>query len=343
MKRILNTLYITSENSVLSKKGETVYIHTEGKKINQFPLIMLQGIVCFGKSRITPQLMAACAKSGISISFLSPYGRYLAKVTGAVSGNVLLRKEQYRISDDQKRSARLARSIVTGKCANTKMVLQRAVRDHPEKINLEKMKRTIKKLSDTLNKLEAATELNYIRGLEGEAARNYFNVFNELITVKQKGLEFAGRNRRPPLDRVNALLSFIYTLLYHDMRSALECCGLDPAVGFLHKDRPGRMSLALDMMEEFRPVIADRLVLSLLNTRQINSENFNQVESGAILLEDDARKVVLTAYQTRKQDIIKHPFLDKKMHIGIVFHTQAMLMARCIRGDLDNYPPFFWR
>lgn len=343
MKRFLNTLFVTTQNSYLNKEGETVVVNVDKEKVARIPIINLQGIVCFGNILISPFLMGFCAERGVTITHLTENGRFLARIQGPVAGNVLLRKEQYRMSDDLGRSAVVAQTIVLGKLANSRTVLQRALRDHPDKIDKGSVGRVVAELGNAIERVQRESDLEIIRGIEGDTAKQYFGVFDELITAQKEDFTFHERNRRPPLDRVNALLSFVYTLLYHDIRSALESCGLDPAVGFLHRDRPGRMSLALDLMEEFRSFFADRLVLSLINLKQVQGKEFTIAENGAVLMNDDARKKVLTAYQTRKQDAIYHPFIGKNMHIGILFQVQALLMARLIRGDIDGYPPFFWR
>lgn len=343
MKRFLNTLFVTTQKSYLKKEGETVLVKVGKEKKARIPIINLQGIVCFGNVTISPFLMGLCAQRGVTITHLSENGRFLARIQGPVAGNVLLRKEQYRVSDDPTRSAAVAKSIVLGKLVNSRSVLQRAVRDHADKIDAPSIKMALEEMGRALLGVENEGDLDAIRGIEGDTARLYFGAFNELITAQKADFTFRDRNRRPPLDRVNALLSFVYTLLYHDMRSALESCGLDPAVGFLHRDRPGRMSLALDMMEEFRPYFADRLVLSLINLQQVRGRGFVIADNGAVMMDDKTRKTVLTAYQSRKQDVVHHPFVSKDMHIGILFQVQALLMARFIRGDIDGYPPYFWR
>jgi CRISPR-associated protein Cas1 len=318
-------------------------VNVDKEKVARIPVINLQGIVCFGNILISPFLMGFCAQRGVTITHLTENGRFFARIQGPVAGNVLLRKEQYRMSDDLGRSAVVAQTIVLGKLANSRTVLQRAFRDHPDKIDKESVGRVVAELGNAIERVQKESDLEAIRGIEGDTAKQYFGVFDELITAQKEDFIFHERNRRPPLDRVNALLSFIYTLLYHDIRSALESCSLDPAVGFLHRDRPGRMSLALDLMEEFRSFFADRLVLSLINLKQVQGKEFTIAENGAVLMNEDARKKVLTAYQTRKQDFVYHPFIGKNMHIGILFQVQALLMARLIRGDIDGYPPFFWR
>jgi len=287
--------------------------------------------------------MGFCAGNGVGLSFLTEYGRFLARVQGPVSGNVLLRREQYRKADDEKFCSDVARAMLTGKIANCRTVLQRSIRDHNEKIDVEEVTNASRLMGNYIGRLEVSAGLDTVRGMEGDAARNYFSVFNQLITAQKDDFIVHDRNRRPPLDNVNCLLSFIYTLLMHDVRSALECVGLDPAVGFLHSDRPGRSGLALDMMEEFRPFMADRLTLSLINLKQVQAKGFSRMENGAVLMNDETRRTVLVAYQERKREEIIHPFIDEKIQIGLLFHVQAMLMARYLRGDLDGYPPFVWK
>ena len=343
MKKLLNTLYVTTQGAYLSKDGETVSVSIEKEVKLRVPVHTLGGIVCFGNVACSPFLMGFCAQNNVGLSFLTEYGRFLARVQGPVSGNVLLRREQYRKADDENFSSDMARALLTGKIANCRTVLQRSIRDHNEKIDVEEVAQASNRMSNYISKLGGNLELDVVRGMEGDAARNYFSVFNQLITAQKEDFVFQDRNRRPPLDNVNCLLSFIYTLLAHDVRSALECVGLDPAVGFLHRDRPGRPGLALDMMEEFRPFIADRLVLSLINLRQVQAKGFVKTETGAVLMDDATRKTVLVAYQERKREEIVHPFIDEKIQIGLLFHVQAMLLARHLRGDLDGYPPFIWK
>ncbi|MBO1224119.1 MAG: type I-C CRISPR-associated endonuclease Cas1 [Candidatus Scalindua sediminis] len=343
MKRHLNTLFVTTQGAYLAKEGETVIVKVDNDVRLRLPVHTIGGIVCFGQVSCSPYLMGYCAEQNVAISFLTEYGRFLAKVQGPVSGNVLLRREQYRRADDLETSASIARSVLTGKIANCRIVLERVLRDHSDKIELNAVTMASQKLSYSLKRLQSELPLDLLRGIEGEAALTYFGVFDYLITSQKEDFVFHERSRRPPLDTVNCLLSFIYTIVMHDVRSALETVGLDPAVGFLHRDRPGRPSLALDLMEEFRPFLADRLVLSLINLGQVKIKGFEIKENGAVLMDDETRKTVLTAYQTRKQDEIVHPFLNEKVTIGLLFHVQAMLMARYLRGDLDAYPPYVWR
>ncbi|RLC01152.1 MAG: subtype I-C CRISPR-associated endonuclease Cas1 [Deltaproteobacteria bacterium] len=343
MKKHLNTLFVTTQGAYLNKEGETVIISVEGEKKLQLPIHTLDGIICFGRVLCSPYLMGFCAERDVAISFLTNYGRFLARVQGPVSGNVLLRREQYRQADSEEISAQIAYSVLTGKLANSRTVLQRTVRDHGGKVNASDINSASDHISALLKSIKPTMQLDSLRGVEGDAARVYFGVFDHLIVNKSKGFRFNGRNRRPPLDPVNCLLSFFYTLVLHDVRSALESVGLDSAVGYLHRDRPGRPGLALDMMEEFRSVIADRLVLSLINRGQVSRKDFDIQETGAVRMSDDLRKKVLVAYQKRKQDEIMHPFLEKKVTVGLIFFTQALLLARYLRGDLDAYPPFVWR
>ncbi|TFG36349.1 MAG: type I-C CRISPR-associated endonuclease Cas1 [Desulfobacterales bacterium] len=343
MKKHLNTLFVTTQGAYLAKEGETVAVKIEGKVRLQLPIHTLDGIVCFGQVSCSPFLMGFCAENDVAISFLTEYGRFLARVQGPVSGNVMLRREQYRQADDQHHSTFIARFVIVGKICNCRTVLQRALRDHADKIDVPVLQDAIERLNSILMHVREEIPLDTIRGYEGEAAQVYFNVFDNLITSQKENFVFHVRSRRPPLDRVNCLLSFLYTMVMHDVRSALESVGLDPAVGFLHRDRPGRPSLALDMMEEFRSFLADRLALSLINLSQVKDKGFRLMESGAVFMDDETRKTVLVAYQKRKQDEIMHPFIKEKMPVGLLFHTQALLLARYLRGDLDGYPVFLWK
>ena len=343
MKRHLNTLFVTTQGAYLAKEGETVVVKVEKEIRLRVPIHTIGGIVCFGNIMCSPFLMGFCAERDVAISFLTERGRFLARVQGPVSGNVLLRREQYRRADNMTASAQMAKAVLTGKLANCRTVLRRAVRDHSDKLNDGGVSEASQRIGASLERLQSDLPLNVLRGIEGEAALTYFSVFDHLITSQKEDFIFRGRNRRPPLDHVNCLLSFLYTLVLHDVRSALESVGLDPAVGFLHRDRPGRPGLALDMMEEFRPFLADRLTLSLINLNQVQKKGFREMESGAVLMDDDTRKAVLVAYQKRKQDEILHPFLEEKVTIGLLFHMQALLLARCLRGDLDGYPTFIWK
>jgi len=343
MRKHLNTLFVTTQGAYLSKDGECVAVNIEKKTVLRIPIHTLDGIVCFGNVGFSPFLMGFCAERDVTVSFMTETGRFLARVLGPVSGNVLLRREQYRRADSSRSSAEVARFVLTGKLANCRTVLRRALRDHGEKVDANQIGDALKRIDYSLARLEHETSIDTMRGIEGEAAHSYFSVFDHLIVAQKDAFVFKGRNRRPPLDRINCLLSFLYTLLLHDVRSALESVGLDPAVGFLHRDRPGRPGLALDLMEEFRPFLADRLALSLVNLKQVKYDGFEEMETGAVLMNEEARKTVLTAYQKRKQEEIFHPFLEEKVTIGLLPHLQARLFARYLRGDLDGYPSFIWR
>lgn len=343
MKRHLNTLFVTTQGTYLAKEGQTVVVKLDGEVRMQLPTHNLGSIVCFGQVSVSPFLLGHCAENAVGISFLSEHGRFLARVQGATSGNVLLRREQYRRADDREASARIARAVVAAKVANCRVALLRAQRDRPEGEGAERLRLAVASLAGHLRALQGAPDLDVTRGIEGMAARDYFAAFDDLLSQQKEDFRFRGRSRRPPMDRVNAVLSFVYTLLVHDVQGALEAVGLDPAVGFLHRDRPGRPGLALDLMEEFRPFFADRLVLSLVNLRQLDASQFRFTESGAVLLDDEGRKTVLTAYQKRKQEELEHPFLGERTTVGLLPHLQALLFARHLRGDLDAYPPFLWR
>jgi CRISPR-associated protein Cas1 len=343
VKRLLNTLYVTTQGAYLTRESETVMVRVDGETKFKVPIHMLGSVVCFGQVSCSPPLMEMCAKWHVSISFLSEYGKFWARVEGPVSGNVLLRREQYRRADNPVTSAEIARSVVIAKIANCRTVLLRAARERPEDCAAPYLTQATNYLGQLLKRLDAPAALEVVRGIEGDAAKNYFSVFNHLITAQKEDFIFHERNRRPPLDNVNAIMSFMYTILAHDVASALETVGLDPAVGYLHRDRPGRPSMALDMMEEFRPYLADRLVLSLINRQQIKGSGFRKTETGAVLMDDETRKEVLVNYQKRKQEEIQHPFLGEKVAIGLLPYVQAMLMARYLRGDLDGYPPFIWK
>ena len=343
MKKMLNTLYVTTEGAYLFKDGETVAIKIEDKVRMRLPIHTISSIVCFGRVTCSPYLLGHCGENGVSVSFLSQYGRFLARVEGEVSGNVLLRREQYRQADKPDDSALLAYGFIAGKIANTIAVIGRAVRDHGDKISADELIKVREQLKIHLKKLEKENNLDSLRGIEGKAAGDYFNVFDHLIVSSKKDFVFRKRNRRPPLDEVNCLLSFIYTLLYHDARSALETVGLVPSVGVLHRDRPGRFGLALDLMEEFRPFIADRMVLSLINLKKVKKSGFKTRESGAVVMDDDTKRTVLTSDQERKKDEIMHPFLKEKIPKGMLLMAQAQLLSRYFRNDLDIYPPFIWR
>jgi len=343
MKKHLNTLYITSPDAFIRKEGMTFVVELDNKKALQAPVHTIENIVCFGFKPVTPALMAFCAENNIGISYLSMNGKFLARVYGSQRGNVLLRKAQYEIFDSDKASADIARLIVAAKIANSRKLLQRHLRNHGGDEAFPNVTSAIQKLGYSLKRLELAGSLDEVRGIEGESANVYFGCFNSLIVSQKEEFRFSGRNKRPPLDYVNALLSFVYMLLVNDLRSSLETTGLDPQVGFLHRLRPGRPSLALDLMEEFRAYIADRVVLNLINLKQVQEGNFIQRETGEIRIDDKGRKEVIIAYQKRKDEVITHPFIGEKTTIGLLPHIQSMLLARHIHGDLEHYPPFYLR
>lgn len=343
MKKLLNILYVTSENARISKEGETLVIEAEDRKLGKFPIHMIQGIVTFGPIYISPFAMAFCAERSVTITMLNQFGKFLARVEGAVSGNILLRKQQYRISDSPELSCEYAKAFVAAKIANGRSILMRHLRNHGALEQKDLFDKTILRMAKQQESCGVETDLDSLRGIEGLCADEYFSCFDTLITSQKDYFNFTTRSRRPPLDFVNALLSFVYTLLTHDCRSALEGVGLDPQAGFLHRDRPGRPSLALDLMEEFRHCLADRLVLTLINLQQVNDKGFVISASGAIEMKDDTRKTVLNAWQKRKQEEIMHPYFEEKVPIGILFHCQALLLARTIRGDLTHYPAFVYR
>lgn len=343
MKRLLNTLYITMPDAYLALKGENVSIIKDEKSIGRVPLHNIESICTFGRQGASPALMGACIERDIAITFLSTGGRLRGRVIGPSNGNVVLRKTQYRISDNEKKSAEVARHFLAGKIYNSKWTLERMTRDHALRIDVQKFKETSAYLTRSMNSLLLIDDLEILRGIEGNAASAYFSLMDDMILQQKEDFIFKGRNRRPPLDNINALLSLIYTLLATDIGSALESVGLDAYVGFLHRDRPGRMSLALDMMEELRSVSADRFVLSLINKKQVQASDFFKKENGAVLMTDEARKKIFEMWHNKKEEKITHPFLKERISWGLVPHAQALLLARFIRGDLDAYPPFLWK
>lgn len=345
MKHHLNTLFVTTQGTYLSKEGEALLVKLDKQVKLRVPIHTLGGVVCFGRVGLSPSLMGLCGERGVAISMLSESGAFRARINGFTAGNVLLRREQYRRADSTESSAAIARAIVSAKVANARSVLLRAVRDYPASPGVPLLQAAALRIGQVLQDLQQETTaaLDRVRGLEGEAANAYFGAFDHLIVAQKEHFVFRGRSRRPPLDSTNALLSFLYAILGHDARSACEAAGLDSQVGFLHRDRPGRPGLALDLMEELRPFLADRLALSLINRRQISPEGFKTTETGAVSMDDATRKAVLTAYQKRKQETIEHPYLGEKVTIGLLVHLQARLLARHLRGDLDAYPAFIWK
>lgn len=343
MRHLLNTLFVTSEDIYLSLEGENVLANKNQEVIARYPLHILSGIISFSYSGASPALMGACAKRGIALSFCTPRGRFLARVTGENNGNVLLRRTQYRIADNDEQSCQIAAAMIFGKLYNSRWSIQRTLRDHSLRVDAERLSAVSRQLKDLLPDVLAQSEPDTLRGLEGTAASAYFSVFDEMILGDKKVFSFSARNRRPPLDPVNAMLSFAYSLLSYDCAAALESVGLDSYVGFLHRDRPGRSSLALDLMEELRPCVADRFVLTLINNRTFKQSDFSFQESGAVIMTDDARREFLSRWQNHKKETITHPYLREKIPWGLVPFVQALLLARCLRGDLEKYPPFLWK
>lgn len=343
MRKLLNTLFVTSEEAYLALETENVAVYIGEEKKAQYPLLVLESIISFSYKGASPALMGACARQGIQLTFLTPRGRFLARVCGQEQGNVLLRKEQYRLSDKLEKSCHIARNFIFGKVYNQRWVLERTLRDHRMRVDAAKLESASQALAGLLPAIKTQTDLDALRGLEGEASVRYFHVFDEMVLNQKADFLFDGRNRRPPTDNMNALLSFAYVLLSNDCASALESVGLDSYVGFMHRDRPGRTSLALDLMEELRAPMADRLCITLVNNRVLQDKHFERQESGAVFLGEDGRKLFLSAWQNKKKEEITHPYLKEKMAWGLVPYVQSLLLARCLRGDLDGYPPFLWK
>lgn len=343
MRKLLNTLYVMTEDCYLTLDGENIVIQKGEQTLGRFPLHTLENIICFTYKGASPALMGACAERKIGLSFFSPRGKFLARVTGKEYGNVLLRKEQYRISDSEEKSIFYARNMITGKIFNSRWSIERTLRDHAYRVDVDKLKNISDALYAALPKTDCVVGLDELRGIEGKAAEQYFSIFNEMILNQKEDFKFTTRNRRPPMDNINAILSFTYTILAGECGNALSSVGLDPYVGFMHGNRPGRASLALDLMEELRPVLADRFILTQINLKVVKAEHFEKQRNNAVLLNDDGRKVFFNAWQNHKKETITHPFLKEKIAWGLVPYVQALLLARTIRGDLEEYPPFLWK
>lgn len=343
MRKLLNTLFILSEETYLSLDGENIVILAENSEKRRFPLHMLENIMCFSYKGASPALMGACAERKIGLSFFSPNGKFLAGVHGKEYGNVLLRKQQYRISDDKEQGVQYAKNMMIGKVYNSRWTLERTARDHKERVDYESIRKISAELQEGLLKIRTVDNIDQLRGIEGELASRYFSVFDELILNQKDDFIFQTRNRRPPMDRVNALLSFAYAVVERECANALRSVGLDPFVGFMHTDRLGRESMALDIMEEFRSILCDRFVLTLINTKTVRKDSFMKGDDGAVLLNDKGRKIFFNNWQNRKRELITHPFLKEKMEWGLVPYIQALLLARTIRGDIEEYPPFLWK
>lgn len=343
MRHLLNTLFVTSEDAYLTLDGENAVANRGNKEVGRFPLHNLEGIVCFSYAGASPALMGACASRNIGMSFCTPNGRFLARTAGIANGNVLLRREQYRIADDCIKSCLIARNMIWGKLYNCRWSIERTKRDHALRIDENKFSEASATLNGIMPLVLAEESLEALRGFEGTGASVYFNVFDDMILRNKGDFFFHGRNRRPPLDNVNAMLSFAYSLLARDCAGALESVGLDAYVGFMHRDRPGRTSLSLDIMEELRPCFADRFVLTLINNQVMKAEDFEKSDDGAVIMTDDGRRRFMKSWQERKQDQITHPYLGEKIPWGLVPYLQSLLLARHLRGDIDAYPPFLWK
>ena len=343
MRKLLNTLFVLTPESYLALEGENILILMEEKELGRFPLHTLEMVLYFGYKGASPALMGGCAKRGVGLCFFTPNGRFLARVTGEDRGNVLLRKAQYRLSDDPAASCRTARNFILGKLYNSRWSLERATRDHPLQVDVPALKEASAALAGLCRDVSLCDSLESLRGLEGAAATLYFGVLDQLILREKESCLLRGPAPRPPVVPVKAQHYIAANPPAHDCAAALEGVGLDAYVGFLHRDRPGRTSLALDLMEELRVPMADRFVLSLINNRTIQGGHFRCQESGAVLLTDEARRQLLSAWQQRKREVITHPFLEEKIPWGLAPHIQALLLARYLRGDLEEYPPFFWK
>lgn len=342
MKKLLNTLYVTSPDAYLSLDGENIVVKKDEEIAMRLPIHNLEAVVAFNYTGASPALMKKCTESNVSISFFLG-DQYCGRFVGQENGNVILRKTQYRFSDDMQKCLDIARNMILGKVYNERYVVNRALRDHEMRVDVEKLRHASELLQKAIGNIRNCQGLDELRGYEGEAATVYFHVFDELILQNKEQFRFKGRNKRPPLDNVNALLSFVYSLLANECTGAAYSVGLDPYVGFMHRDRPGRRSLALDLMEELRSPVADRFVLTLINKRQITADDFLEMEDHAVIMKDAGRKTVIQRWQETKQEVIQHPFLKEKIPMGLLPYVQALLLARYLRGDLDAYPPFFKR
>lgn len=341
MRKLKNTLYITKPEAYLSRDGENIVIKIDGKEIGRRPIHLLESIICFHYTGMNGALLRLCAEHGVSVSFMDSHGRFCGRVQGRINGNVLLRRKQFRVADSPENALSIARHMVLAKIVNGRKILSRALRDHPGQVDGDLLHRVMESLTSSIERVETAPNAEMLRGIEGDAAKTYFSVIDQLILQQKNHFYFTERSKRPPLDPLNALLSYVYTLLAIDCQNALEAVGLDPYVGFFHKDRPGRAGLALDIMEELRAYLGDRFVISLINRKQIRGSDFHWKENGAVLLRDEGKRSLLDAWQKRKQDAIEHPYLKEKVEVGLIPYAQAMLLASFLRGDLEAYPPFF--
>lgn len=340
MRKLLNTLYITTPEAYLSKDGLNVVVSVNKDEMFRIPIMNVESIVTFGYMGASPGLMKLCMDNNVSLVFMTPQGRFIGRIQGGTQGNVLLRKKQYSLSEDENVALHLAKLFITGKVFNTRGILQRYIRDNGAD---EEVEDVIKQLDWQKKRILLAENMDILRGEEGHAANTYFEVFNHLILHQKDDFPFNGRSRRPPKDEVNAMLSFVYTLIANDVAAALESVGLDPYVGFMHTLRPGRTSLALDMMEELRTYLGDRLVLSMINRKQVTKKDFIRQSDESFVMTDNCRKELITTWQKRKKETIEHPYLKEKIPIGLLPYTQALLLARFLREDLDDYPVFLMR
>jgi CRISPR-associated protein Cas1 len=340
MRKLLNTLYITNPESYLSLDGENIVVLVNGETKIRLPFVNIENIVCFNYLGMSPALTGKCMRLGIDVNFVSPSGKYLGTVSGEIRGNVTLRRRQYRMFDDEAVCLELSKNAVAAKLHNSAYVLSRTLRDNADSANTGDIAAAVEYMKNNIEKLYGLNDADSVRGLEGESARVYFGVFDGLIIKQKESFKFLSREKRPPLDNVNALLSYFYTILGFEIKAALNTVGLDPYVGFFHTDRSGRASLALDMLEELRAAVVDRFVLSLINLNQISGKDFLQKEGGGILLTDDGRKTALKSWQDRKNDEFKHPIINEKIKFGLLPYVQAQLMAKFIRGDDAEYAPF---
>lgn len=338
MRQLLNTLYVTSHDSYLNRDGSNIVININGDEVGRIPIHNLQQIICFGRPGASTGAMELCIENNVTLTFLKPSGRYVASIIGPTKGNVLLRRNQYHLADDAEASNRIAKNIIISKLVNCRAVLRKGISNHPE-LKSDAIPDCISVLTEQIEAAELCRTNEELRGIEGSGAKIYFQSLDKLILKDKENFYMHSRSRRPPRDRFNALLSFTYALLANDVKYALETTGLDPYVGFLHTDRPGRASLALDMMEELRP-IADRFVLRLVNLGMIDYRGFEEECGGAFMMTDETRSIVLDEWQKNKSKQIMHPFINEEISLGLLPYVQSMLMARFIRGDLSGYPPY---
>lgn len=337
MKKLLNSMYITNEKAYLSLENENIIISAEGEKLAQVPFVNIENIVCFNYLGCSPALMGKCVENGVPLNFLRPNGRFLACVTGPIKGNVVLRQKQFDAVRNCEVCLKCSKSTIIAKLHNTRVFLSKFLKNHKDNKRVENI---IEVITQNIEGLFECSGIENIRGIEGGTARLYFGVFSELIM--QEGFTFNGRSKRPPLDNVNALLSFFYSILTMEVKSALETVGLDSYVGFMHTDRPGRPALALDLVEELRVFFVDSFVVRIINLNQVKKEDFIEKEGGAVIMTDDCRKKILKLWEEVQKESIKHPIINEKIQIGLIPYIQAQLFAKYLRGDVEEYTPFVW-